>query len=196
MRCARCQHCRLSRLAKRGKSHRQRLTVSGLLFHIQVIDAEFKRLTTALEYSKSYALGLPAGKERVKPLMQESGIYGKHKHKYKVTSNSKPHQPVASNFLNRQFKPEPPNQAWVSDITYPWTDKGWPYLAIVMDLLNRKIVGFSIRPRMTADLISDALRLGLEQGLGAEIIMHSDVAASIAMVAIKPSLRATALCAR
>ena len=77
--------------------------------------------------------------------------------------------------LNRQFKPELPNQAWVSDITYLWTDEGWLYLAIVMDLFNREIVGFSIKPGMTADLISDALTMAwFRRRPGAGLMVHSD----------------------
>lgn len=91
--------------------------------------------------------------------MRENGIYGKYKRRYKVTTDSKHHLPIAPNLLNRQFKPEQPNQAWTSDITYLWTNEGWLYLAIVMDLFNREIVGFSIKPRMTTDLISDALTM-------------------------------------
>jgi len=68
-------------------------------------------------------------------------------HKYKLTTDSKHRLPVAANLLNHNFNPEGPNQAWVSDMTYVWTDEDWLYLAIVMDLFNREIVGFSIKPR-------------------------------------------------
>ena len=119
--------------------------------------------------------GLPAGKERVERLMRENGIYGKHKRRYKVTTDSKHHLPIAPNLLNRQFKPEQPNQAWSSDITYLWTDEGWLYLAIVMDLFNREIVGFSIKPRMTTDLISDALTMAwFRRRPGSGLMLHSD----------------------
>jgi len=161
---------------KGGKPHRKRLTDSQMLFHIQVIHAEVKKAYGSPRMVKELRVrGLPAGKERVERLMQENGIYGKHKRKYKVTTDSKHRLPVAPNLLNRQFKPELPNQAWVSDITYLWTDEGWLYLAIVMDLFNREIVGFSIKPRMTTDLISDALTMAwFRRRPGAGLIVHSD----------------------
>jgi len=61
--------------------------------------------------------------------------------------------------LNREFTPTEPNQVFSSDITYIWTDEGWLYLAVVLDLFNREVVGWSIKPRMTADLVTDALAM-------------------------------------
>jgi putative transposase len=161
---------------KGGKPHRKRLTDSQMLFHIQVIHAEVKEAYGSPRMVKELrSRGLPAGKDRVERLMQENGIYGKHKRKYKVTTDSKHRLPVAPNLLNRQFKPELPNQAWVSDITYLWTDEGWLYLAIVMDLFNREIVGFSIKPRMTTDLISDALTMAwFRRRPQPGLMVHSD----------------------
>lgn len=147
-----------------------------MLFHIQVIHEQVKQAYGSPRMVKALrAKGLPAGKDRVERLMQENGIYGKHKRKYKVTTGSKHRLPVAPNLLNRQFRPELPNQAWVSDITYLWTDEGWLYLAIVMDLFNREIVGFSIKPRMTADLISDALTMAwFRRRPHPGLVLHSD----------------------
>jgi len=65
--------------------------------------------------------------------------------------------------LARNFTPTAPNQVWTSDITYLWTDEGWLYLAIVLDLFNREVVGWSLKPRMTADIVTDALDHGLVQ---------------------------------
>jgi putative transposase len=67
--------------------------------------------------------------------------------------------PVVPNLLNREFAPAAPNQAFSSDITDIWTDEGWLYLAVVLDLFNREVVGWSIKPRMTADLVTDALTM-------------------------------------
>jgi putative transposase len=61
--------------------------------------------------------------------------------------------------LARNFTPTAPNQVWTSDITYLWTDEGWLYLAIVLDLFNREVVGWSLKPRMTADIVTDALTM-------------------------------------
>ncbi|WP_244145204.1 IS3 family transposase [Paraburkholderia tuberum] len=76
-----------------------------------------------------------------------------------MTTDSKHKLPVAPNLLNREFTPAEPNQVFSSDITYIWTDEGWLYLAVVLDLFNREVVGWSIKPRMTADLVTDALTM-------------------------------------
>ena len=77
--------------------------------------------------------------------------------KYKATTNSKHSLPIAANVLNRQFRPDAPNRAWVTDITYVATEEGWLYLASVMDLYSRKIIGFQMGDRMTKELVIQAL---------------------------------------
>ncbi len=89
--------------------------------------------------------------------MRENGIHARHKRRYKVTTDSKHTLPVADNLLARNFTPTAPNRVWTSDITYLWTEEGWLYLAVVLELFNREVVGWSIKPRMTADLVNDAL---------------------------------------
>ena len=105
------------------------------------------------------ARGFSASKERVERLMRENGIHARHKRRYKVTTDSKHGLPVADNLLDRNFTPTAPNQVWTSDITYLWTDEGWLYFAIVLDLFNREVVGWSLKPRMTADIVIDALAM-------------------------------------
>jgi putative transposase len=119
--------------------------------------------------------GFPAGKQRVERLMRENGIRARHKRRYKATTDSKHSLPVAANLLDRNFTPAAPNQAWSADITYIWTDEGWLYLAVVLDLFNREIVGWSIKPRMTADIVTDALTMAwFRRKPGAGLIHHSD----------------------
>ncbi|EJY57128.1 Integrase catalytic region [Alicyclobacillus hesperidum URH17-3-68] len=77
--------------------------------------------------------------------------------KYKATTNSKHNHPVHENVLNQTFRAQRPNQVWMSDITYVWTEEGWLYVASVMDLYTRKIVGWKAGARMTKDLVMDAL---------------------------------------
>ena len=77
--------------------------------------------------------------------MQELAIQAVAKRKYKATTDSKHSQPVAENYLNRKFNVNEPNQAWVADITYIYTQEGWLYLATIMDLYSRKIIGWSLR---------------------------------------------------
>jgi putative transposase len=82
---------------------------------------------------------------------------------------------VAPNLLERNFAPETPNQVWTADLTYIWTDEGWLHLAVVIDLFNREVVGWSIKPRMTADIVVDALTMAWFRRKPAPgLIHHSD----------------------
>lgn len=119
--------------------------------------------------------GCAIGKKRVERLMQELGIQAVAKRKYKATTDSRHSQPVAENHLNRDFTPEKPNTSWVADITYIWTAEGWLYLATIMDLFSRKIIGWSLRDRLTKDLVIGALDMALKQrNLSFDLILHSD----------------------
>ena len=96
------------------------------------------------------------GKKRIARLMRKDGLRAKTKRKFKMTTDYKHNLPVAPNLLNREFTPKEPNQAWASDITYIWTAEGWLYLAVVMDLFSRAILGWSMSERMTRSLVIDA----------------------------------------
>ena len=92
-----------------------------------------------------------------------------------ATTDSKHSMPVADNLLARNFTPAAPNRVWTGDITYIQTGEGWLYLAIVLDLFNREIVGWSIKPRMTADIVTDALTMAwFRRKPGEGVIFHSD----------------------
>ena len=107
--------------------------------------------------------------------MRENGWRAKAARKYKATTNSNHRLPVAPNLLQQNFLASRPNEKWVSDITYCWTEEGWLYLAVVMDLYSRKVVGWAMSERMTKKLVIDALQMAIwnrrpSQGL----IIHSD----------------------
>lgn len=94
----------------------------------------------------------------VAKLMRQNELRAKTKKKFIATTNSNHARPVAENLLNRRFdSPQQPNEVWVSDITYLWTDQGWVYLAAVVDLFTRKVVGWSLDYSMTTDLVEQAL---------------------------------------
>lgn len=119
--------------------------------------------------------GSHVSRRRIGRLMSEAELSCKTKRKFKATTNSKHNKPVAKNVLNRNFTAERPNQKWVGDITYVWTAEGWLYLATVIDLFSRKVVGWSMSHRMTANLVNQALLSALgsrapERGL----IWHTD----------------------
>jgi transposase InsO family protein len=113
--------------------------------------------------------------KRVARLMSVMGLKAIQKRKFKKTTDSNHNLPLQDNLLNREFDVIQPNKVWVSDITYIPTDEGWLYLATVIDLYSRKVVGWSMNKRMTRQLVIDALNMATknrkpEKGL----IFHSD----------------------
>jgi transposase InsO family protein len=174
-----------------GRPYRKRLTDAQMLALIQAIHIEVKGAYGSPRMVRELRLrGFPAGKERVERLMQENGIKAKHKRRFKVTTDSKHHLPVAPNLLGRNFTPDAPNQVWTSDITYLWTDEGWLYLAIVLDLFNREVVGWSLKPNMTADIVTDALTMAWFRRRPAPgLIHHSDRGSQYASHAFQAKLK-------
>ena len=119
--------------------------------------------------------GIRCGHNRVARLMRISGIRAKTKRRFKVTTDSKHRLPISPNLLARNFTAQTPNTVWVADITYIWTEEGWLYLAAVLDLYSRSIVGWSMGKRLDAELTVSALRQAVkrrrpDQGL----VFHSD----------------------
>jgi len=174
-----------------GRPHRKRLTDAQMLALIQSVHAEFKGAYGSPRMVKELRLrGFPASKERVERLMQENNIKAKHKRRFKVTTDSKHNLPIAPNLLERNFAPAAPNRAWASDITYLWADEGWLYLAIVIDLFNREVVGWSLKPRMTADIVTDALTMAwFRKKPAAGLIHHSDRGSQYASHAFQAKLK-------
>jgi putative transposase len=117
----------------------------------------------------------PVGRRRVADIMRENGWKSRVVKKYKATTNSKHSLPVADNILNRDFATERPNEKWLSDITYISTDEGWLYLACVLDLHGRDIVGWSMDERMKKSLVINALRQAkMRRGNPKGVLAHSD----------------------
>jgi putative transposase len=158
-----------------GTQNRKRLTDAQLLALIRAIHAEVKRAYGSPRMRRELRRrGFAAGEERVARLMRENGIRARHKRRFKATTNSRHNLPVAPNLLERNFTPAAPNQVWTADMTYVWTDDGWLYLAVVLDLFNREVVGWSLKPRMTADIVCDALAMAwFRRKPAAGLIHHS-----------------------
>ncbi|WP_095532615.1 IS3-like element ISPssp1 family transposase [Psychrobacter piechaudii] len=111
----------------------------------------------------------------VRQIKQEHGIYCKRHKRSKVTTDSNHNKPVYPNLLEQQFDVAAPNIAWVSDITYIWTNEGWVYLAAFKDLYSKEIVGYALNKRMTADLVCEALNNAIKYKRPARgLIVHSD----------------------
>jgi transposase InsO family protein len=107
--------------------------------------------------------------------MRRQGLRAKAAKKFKATTNSKHNLPVAPNLLQQDFTATGPNQKSVGDITYLWTDEGWLYLAVIIDLYSRLIVGWSMSERMTAQLVCDALKMAMwRRHMPTDVIVYSD----------------------
>ena len=118
--------------------------------------------------------GKSAGRHRVARIMRDNGWRAKAARKYKATTNSKHSLPVAPNLLEQNFMADRPDQKWVSDITTIWTDEGWLYLAVVLELYSRRVIGWAIAERMTATLVCDALVMALwHRKMPTGVIVHS-----------------------
>jgi len=119
--------------------------------------------------------GFTIGRYKVRRLMKELNLQVKTKKKFKVTTHSQHNYPVARNLLDRQFNPLRPNQAWGTDITYVWTCEGWVYLAVVIDLYSRRVIGWCIDSRQTQSLVIRALMMAIALRKPAPgLIHHSD----------------------
>jgi putative transposase len=121
------------------------------------------------------AMGFAVGRRRARTLMQRLGLIVKTPRRYKATTESKHNYPVAPNLLNREFSVARPDRVWVSDITCLWTREGWLYLAIILDLFSRKIVGWAMSDRIKASLVENALNMAcFRRKPGNGLIFHAD----------------------
>lgn len=128
------------------------------------------RITRAL-----HQRGIRCGKHRVARLMREAGIQAKTKRRFRVTTDSDHDLLASPNLLLRQFKTGRPSQTWLSDISYVATKEGWLYLCVVLDLGIRKVVGWSMKPRMTQELVVSAINMAKgRQQPPSGLIFHSD----------------------
>jgi putative transposase len=163
----------------RGIAQRRHLSDEALLVHIRAAYAEnhgaygWPRIWRQLR-----AQGIRVGKQRVQRLMQEHGIQARGKRRFRVmTTDSRHDLPIAPNLLDRNFTVAAPNTAWSGDITYIATEEGWLYLAVVIDLFSRQVVGWSMRPDMRCNLVVDALEMAWYQRRPDKkvgLIFHSD----------------------
>ena len=140
-----------------------------------LFEASRQSLGSRMMVKQLRAEGFDIGRYRVRKLMKKLNLIVKTKRKYQITTDSKHSMPVAGNGLDRQFNPAEANQVWASDITYIWTQQGWLYLAVVIDLYSRRIVGWCIDKHMTQILVIRALKMaiGLRQPKPG-LMHHSD----------------------
>ena len=183
------QVCRVLAVSRSGYYAARRRRVKPVVCEVSVkLQAAFaasgraygsRRLRTALA-----SRGVAVGRYLVRRLMRQHGLRSTWKRKFVHTTDSKHALPISPNVLNRQFNPTRPNQAWVADITYIRTRSGWLYLAVVLDLFARKVVGWAMAPDMQAGLVCQALQLAIAQRQPAPgLIVHTDRGAQYASAA-------------
>jgi putative transposase len=123
------------------------------------------------------AKGFQVGRKRVVRLMSKLGIGARPKRKFKATTDSEHDSPIAKNVLDRDFTTAEPDRAWVADMTYIWTTEGWLYLAVIIDLFSRRVVGWSMADHMRTELVLTALEAALGQRVPSQqtgLVFHSD----------------------
>jgi len=137
------------------------------------------------------AKGFQAGRHRVARLMRQQGICVRPKRRFKRTTDSNHPFPIAKNMLNRSFSTAEPDKAWVADITYIPTHQGWLYLAVVIDLFSRRVVGWSMAEQMQTELVLSALEaaLGHRSAAASGLLFHSDRGSQYASGAYRAALK-------
>ena len=157
---------------------RRHLSDEALLVHIRAVFAAHRgAYGWPRVWRQLRAEGVRVGKLRVQQLMQQHGIRARGKRRFRVTTDSRHGLPIAPNLLNRNFTVPAPNRVWAGDMTYIQTEEGWLFLAVVLDLFSRRIVGWSLREDMRSELAVDALRMAWLQrspDRKTELIFHSD----------------------
>jgi len=147
-----------------------------LIAEIKAIHQESKKTYGSPRiHAELRSKGIHCGEKRVSRLMCENQIRGKQKRRFRVTTQSKHTYPVAENVLARSFQAPMPNRRWVSDITYVWTEEGWLYLAAVMDLFQRQIVGWCMSASLEKSIALNALQMAIDRrNPSAGLLHHSD----------------------
>lgn len=141
------------------------------------------------------AQGHKVSRNRVARLMQQEGLQARRKRRYRTTTDSRHNLPIAANELARNFEVSAPNVAWVTDITYVYTREGWLYLAAILDLFSRRVVGWATSDNLSKRLALDALAMALRVRSTSEgLIHHSDRGSQYASDDYRGALAAASLC--
>ena len=157
---------------KRKPSQREQIN-QALIDHIRRIHKmSRKAYGSPRVHAQLKKQGYTCNHKTVARLMHQDGLKAQRKYRKVITTNSKHSFPVASNVLNREFQAERPNQKWVADITYIPTEEGWLYVAGVLDLFSRKIVGWEMSSQIDATLVERALRMALYQRQPDKGLLH------------------------
>lgn len=162
-------HSWKKRLGKPEKDARLKVEVEAI-FNQSRQTYGYRRITIALSDK-----GIRVNEKAVRRIMEERNLRPKASRKFKSTTQSKHSLPVAENLMDRDFSASEPNQKWSQDITYIWTKEGWLYLAVVIDLYSRMVVGWSMSERMGQELVLDALTMAIwRRKKPRGVMVHSD----------------------
>lgn len=172
--------CRLLQVSRSGyyawcrrKESRRKAADRALLAQIDRIHQQSQRRYGSPRIHQALqAEGVPAGRHRVARLMRQAGIHAQRRRPYRRTTDSAHDQPVAPNVLQRDFHSETPNEKWAADITYIPTQEGWLYLAVVLDLYARRVVGWAMSDRLKEDLTLQALDMAIRQRQPPHGLLH------------------------
>jgi transposase InsO family protein len=165
----------------------QRLSVHVAAAHA----SSRRRYGSPRVYRELRANGHRVGRHRVARLMREQGLRARRKRRFQRTTDSQHSYPVGDNVLKRKFTVEAPNRAWVADITYLWTREGWLYLAVILDLFSRRVIGWALRNRMTRELAIEALTMAVSHRQpAAGLLHHSDRGSQYASAEYRAALAA------
>ena len=161
-----------SREASAAETRRKTLTEKVAEVHAQMKG----RYGSPRIHAELVAQGTPCRENTVARVMREAGIAAKTRCKFRHTTDSNHPHPVAENVLDRDFDPAEPNASWVADVAYIPTREGWVYLAVVVDLFSRMVVGWSMAATMTSRLVVDALEMAVSRRPrgSSELVAHSD----------------------
>jgi len=174
------QSCRVLNVSRSGyyatKVREQTTAICATTAHLKAaFNASHRSYGSRRLLSVLQAQGIKIGRYKVRRLMREACLKPVWKRKFTHTTDSNHDLPIAENLLNRHFNPSKPNHTWTSDITYIHTRSGWLYLAAVMDLYSRKVIGLAMSPTMHTELVSRALLMAIGQRQpAAGLILHSD----------------------
>lgn len=147
-----------------------------LLARIEAIHHEKREAYGAVKtWHELRAQGMACGRNRVARLRKQAGIEAKRKRRFRVTTQSRHSYPIAGNVLQRRFSADRPDRVWVGDITFIPTQAGWLYLAVLLDLYARRVVGWAMSPYIDSNLVTAALRMALARRRPkAGLIHHTD----------------------
>ena len=161
--------------SKRQPSTRAKTTAKLRLAIKAAFDESRRTYGSPRIYRELVAQGFEVSKTRVEREMRKLGLLARRPKRFRVTTDSAHDQPIAENVVDRKFEAAQPNRVWSTDITYVWTREGWLYLAIIIDLFSRRVVGWATANHMRTSLVLNALHMAVGRRLPqAGLVHHSD----------------------